>query len=114
MPTFKVQEEVYLDKFNKCYIKILTTNKKPENKPISQFVKEMPRVKLSPFDYDCNCYEKPHCLFAFINPKTGQFLTQDNMEILVDLLTESDYNINYQLTKLVKKNNENFIFYFSS
>ena len=34
MPTFKVQEEVYLDKLNKCYIKILTTNKKPENSPL--------------------------------------------------------------------------------
>ena len=35
--TFKMQEEVFLDKFNKCYVKILTLNKKPENSPKSSF-----------------------------------------------------------------------------
>ena len=50
-----MQEEVFLDKFNKCYVKILTLNKKPENSPLKDYVKELPRQRLSPFDYDCSC-----------------------------------------------------------
>tara|TARA_Y100000591_G_scaffold331543_2_gene365790 strand:- start:1092 stop:1433 length:342 start_codon:yes stop_codon:yes gene_type:complete len=111
--TYKLQEEVFLDKFNKCYIKILTLNKKPENSPLKDYVKELPRQKLSPFDYDCHCKRKPHCLFAIIHPNNGNFIQSDEIEIVVDLLIESNYNINYPLTKLVKKNNETLMFYFS-
>ena len=111
--TFKIQEEVFLDKFNKCYVKILTLNKKPENSPLKDYVKELPRQRLSPFDYDCHCQTKPHCLFAITNPNTGHFIQSDEIEVVVDLLVESNYNINYQLTKLVKKNNEKLMFYFS-
>ena len=113
MPTFKVQEEVYLDKLNKCYIKILTTNKKPENSPLKDYLIELPRQRLSSFDYDCNCTTKPHCLLAFINPVSKTFITQDEIEVLVDMMVNSDYKIDYQLTKLIKKNNEKLVFYFS-
>lgn len=110
---YKIQEEVFLDKLNKCYIKILTINKRPENTPIKNYLKEIPRQRLSPFDYNCHCDNKPHCLFAFINPETGHFIKSDEIEIVVDLLMNSNYEINYQLTKLIKKNNQNLVFYFS-
>ena len=76
-------------------------------------VKELPRQKLSPFDYDCNCYRKPHCLFAIIDPETHDFIRADEIETAVDLILNSNYTINYQLTKLVKKKNERLVFYFS-
>ena len=111
--TYKVQESVFLDNFNKCYLKILTINKKPDKSPLKENVKELPRQRLSPFDYDCNCQIKPHCFFAIINPDTKQFIQSDQIEVAVDLLVDSGYTINYQLTKLVKKNNERLLFYFS-
>ena len=68
----------FLDKFNKCYIKILTLNKKPDNSPLKENIRELP----SDFtlDYDCHCQPKPHCLFAFINPNTGNFIQSDEIE----------------------------------
>ena len=111
--TYKVQEEVFLDKLNKCYVKILKLNKKPENSPLKENIKELPRQRLSPFDYNCNCQTQPHCIFAFINPNTGDFIKSDEIEVAVDLLINSNYTINYQLTKLVKKKSEKLVFYFS-
>ena len=35
------------------------------------------------------------------------------IEVLVDVIINSDYKIDYQLTKLIKKNNEKLVFYFS-
>jgi len=109
MPVYKVQEEVFLNKIEKCYVKILTVNKKPDNSPINQYIQELPRQKLSPFDYDC----KSHCFFAIINPDTGEFIQSDEIEIAIDLLVTSNYTIDYKLTKMVKKNSEKLVFYFS-
>ena len=74
--TFKMQEEVFLDKFNKCYVKILTLNKKPENPPLKDYVKELPRQRLSPFDYDCHCQTKPHCLLLLLIQIPGILFNQ--------------------------------------
>jgi hypothetical protein len=111
MPVFKVQEEVFLNKINKCYVKILTVNKKPDNSPLKEYIKELPRQRLSQFDYDCKT--RAHCLFAFINPESGDFIQSDEIEVAMDLLINSNYTVDYKLTKMVKKNSEKLVFYFS-
>ena len=113
MPTFKVEEEIFLNKITKCYLKILTINKRPENSPLKDCIKELPRQRLSPFDYDCHCDTKPHCLFAIINPNTCDFIQSDEIDVFVDILVNSNYTIDYKLTKLIKDKNERLLFYFN-
>jgi hypothetical protein len=112
MPVYKVQEEVILDKINKCYLKILTINKKPDNSPLKEYIKELPRQRLSSFDYHSPCKKVPHCIFAFIHPESNEFIQSDEIEVAIDLLINSNYTIDYKLTKMVKENNQKLVFYF--
>ena len=84
-----------------------------DNSPLKDCIKELPRQRLSPFDYDCHCDTKPHCLFAIINPNTGDFIKSDEIDVFVDILINSNYSIDYKLTKLVKDKNERLLFYFN-
>ena len=78
-----------------------------EIKMDKEYIKELPRQRLSQFDYDCKT--RPHCLFAFINPESGDFIQSDEIEVAIDLLINSNYTVDYKLTKMVKKKGRKLI-----
>lgn len=114
MTVYKIKEEVYLDKYNKCYKNIVTINKNPNNKNLSNYLITISRQKLSPFQYNCPCDDKPHCLFAFKDPDNlNNLLKIDNIEKIFTILIDFGFTIEHNLTKLLKKKDEKLICFIS-
>ena len=110
---FKISKEVYLDTFTKCYKNIIILSKIPENdNEIKKHIRTIPRNKLSPFKtFDC-CNEKPHCVYAFIDLNNRDFISIENIDKVISILTLG-YIIDYDLTKIMLKNktDKNLLFY---
>lgn len=111
---FKISKQVYLDTFTKCYKNIVILSKLPENDTqIKKYVRTIPRNKLSPFKtFDC-CNEQPHCVHAFINPDSREFIPIEKIDRVIDILNTLGYMIDYDLTKIMLKNktDKNLLFY---
>ena len=105
---FKISKEVYLDTFTKCYKNIIILSKIPENdNEIKKHIRTIPRNKLSPFKtFDC-CNEKSHCVHAFIRSNSREFISIENIEDVIGILSTLGYMIDYDLTKIMLKNQNN-------
>lgn len=102
MPIFQLNEEIYLE--NKCYKKIITINKMPNEPKLMSIVKTIRREKLSPFDMKSNCECVSPCLFAILNPENKRdFLCIDDIADLFCFLINNGYKIEHKITKLMKK-----------
>ncbi len=115
MPTYKISTEIYLDKRNECYKKILTISPDPNDNSIKYIIKKISRTKLSEFEGFCPCDTKPACFNAILNPdNTSEFLNVENVEQLIDVLILNAYTVDYNLSKLLLKTstrNSNLICY---
>tara|TARA_A100001015_G_scaffold320186_1_gene445686 strand:- start:95 stop:451 length:357 start_codon:yes stop_codon:yes gene_type:complete len=107
MTIFKISKYIHLDKFNGCYEKILIINKDPKDSQLKPYLKTLRREKVSPFKFNNCCSNEPHCIKAFINPSTNKFLDIENIDVLFTLLTDNQYKIEYEMTKMINKNNSN-------
>lgn len=111
MPTYQLTSEVYLDKQNKCYKKIITINTSPDDPILNNIVKTVRREKLSEFQgygNPCNCYK--HCLYAILHPKNlRNFLCLDDIAELFTFLTTNGYTIDTSISKLLLKKNKDII-----
>jgi len=114
MTIYQIKEDIYLDKFNKCYKNIITINKNPNDAKLNNLLKIIPRQKLSEFDYHCPCENKPHCLITFKNPQnTNEFLQINDIDQIFTILVEAGFKIEYEMTKLLKKKNNKLICFVS-
>jgi|UniRef100_A0A6C0C5I9 hypothetical protein len=113
MTVFQILEKIYLDKNTGNYEKIFILNNKPNDVNLTQYIKQIPRNKLSPFDNFYN--NEQHCFYAFIDPRNNySFLNQNDIDLLINILTDSGYKIEYNMMKLLKNNKKNDIFCFIS
>ena len=109
---FKISKQVYLDTFTKCYKNIIILSKLPDNE-IKKHVRTIPRNKLSPFKtFDC-CNEQSHCVHAFIHSDSKEFISIENIDEIIRILTTLGYMIDYDLTKRMLKNktDKSLLFY---
>ena len=114
MTVYKIKQQVYLDKYNKCYKNIVIINKNPNDKTLSNYLKIISRQKLSEFDYFCPCDSSPHCLIAFKDPDNlNELLKIDDMEKIFTILIDSGFTIEHNLTKLLKKKDDKLICFVS-
>ena len=115
MPTYQLTSAVYLDKFNKCYKKIITINKMPNDPSFNTIVKVVRREKLSIFQgYDNNCNCQSPCLFVILNPNNlSEFLCLDDIAELFTFLIDNGYNIQTSITKLLLPKNKDIICFIS-
>ena len=115
MPTFQLNEEVYLDKCEKCYKKIITINKIPNEPKLNSIIKIIRREKLSPFDVKSNCECISPCLFAILNPENKRdLLCLDNIGDLFCFLINNGYKIEDKITKFMSKKQRNLICFIST
>ena len=82
MKIYKLEKITYLDKFNKCYINVITISKNPNDSNLNKILRTVSRQKLSIFDYNSPCNEISHCLNIFVHPETKQYLKPDQLDIL--------------------------------
>ena len=109
MTVYQIIETTHLDRFNKCYINVISINNNPCDKKLNKIIKTVPRVKLSPFQDYSPCCELPPCLHIFKNPETDKFLTMDNIDFIFTELLNAGYKIETELTKLLKKKNKKLV-----
>ena len=113
MVMYSISNEIYLDKFNKCYKKILSINNKPNDISLNNIIKTIKREKLSIYDYTDCCNDRPNCIHVFINGN-GIFYTLNDIDELINILINSGYKIEYELSKLMtEKVDKTLLFYIS-
>lgn len=98
---YQITSEIYLDKFNKCYKKIIIISPKPDT--LKSIIKTIPREKLSPYDESHHCCQTNRCLNAFLNPnKKCELLCVDQISILFQYLLAKGFIINTDITKIMQ------------
>ena len=114
MTFYKISTTLYLDKFTECYRTIVIINKSPDG-PLKKHVKSIPRNKLSPFEGDNYCSNKPSCYHVLYNFNGNkELLCVEEIVDLFNFLSLNGYTIDNSLSKIFNKNdklnnNDNFI-----
>ena len=104
---FQLKTEIYLDKHEKCYKKIITIDPVPDDPKIKKILRQIRKEKLSPFDEpsDC-CSTTSGCMSAFIEPTCNcNLLCIDKIGTLFSYLVTNGYKINTSVTKIMLKGN---------
>ena len=102
MPIYQLKKQVYLDKFNKCYMNIISISTNPNDPSLNHIVKTISRQKLSIFDYHSSCCEMPSCLTIFKHPTTDEFIKENEIDVLFTELINAGYTIEYEMSKIIK------------
>ena len=89
MTVYKLEKLTHLDKFNKCYINVISISKNPNDPELNGALKIIPRQNYL-FFYNCPCNETPHCLNIFIHPETKQYIKSDQLDVLFSLLIDAE------------------------
>jgi hypothetical protein len=113
MTVFQILEKMHLNQHTKIYEKIYILLNKPDDIKLLNNLKLIARNKLSPFeDYFNTEY---HCYYAFINPKNKtELLSTQNVDLLLNILIDSDYKIEYDMINLLNDKDRKNIFCFIS
>ena len=113
MTVFQILEKIHLNQFTKEYEKIFIMKNKPDDEELIKYVKLIAKNKLSPFDEYYNT--ENHCYYAFINPSNGYtFITKKDVDILLNIIINTGYKIEYNMVKLINKKDRGNIFCFIS
>ncbi len=102
---YKLEKTIYYDSIQKTYLDLITINKNPTNNPL---IKQLHFNKISPYEINNN-----RCLYAFINPDNNKLLTIDDIDVVLNILIDDGFTVDYHLTTtLIKsKNNKNLIYF---
>ena len=104
---YTITLEPYLDTLTGQYNKLFVISKMP-HPPLNAKCMRITRTKISPFHEN-----ESGCMIVF-RGENNQPLTFDKMDHLINILTEAEYKIDYQLTKLMLKSPQtpkNLLFY---
>lgn len=99
MKLYTLKSQIYLDKINQEYKKIIVINKLPLG-ILKNNVIRLRNEKLSIFDIN----NEP-CLYALKDPNTNELLELDNITEIFTYLIENGYEIDTSISKLLLKNN---------
>ena len=106
---YSIKTDIYLDKYNDCYRKILVINKDPGDNTLKPYLKTIKKEKLSPFTYD-NCYDNyqnNNCSVAIMNPyNKTEFLSLENIGDFFTVLIENGYKIDTKITSMLQKSTQ--------
>ena len=102
MTIYQLNHLTYLDKYNKCYMNVVSISQNPNDPSLNNIITTISKQKLSIFDYQSSCCETPSCLTIFKNPNTQKLLKSNEIDILFSELVNAGYTIEYEMTKLVK------------
>lgn len=101
---YKIYSTLYLDSINETYKRVIAIDRKPDNGPLVDYIKQINKTRLSPFDITNNCVNN-QCINVICDFKNKtQYLCIDQIVELFDFLTTNGYTINDTLTKLISKN----------
>jgi len=102
--TYSISTQVFNNTHTNCYKRIFVIDRLP-NGPLKKLVKRMLAPKLSSFQSFNSCEERNSCILALHHPNDCyRLLTVEEQPILLTFLTNNNYIINTDITKLMMKN----------
>ena len=100
---YQLKAEVYLDKYNECYKKVIVLSPPPKDNALKQITKLVNREKLSPFQERSPCCPEDQCYYIVLNPKnTCEFLCVNQINLLFNYLLSNHYSIDTSVTKIMQ------------
>ena len=104
---YQLTSEVYLDKRNECYKKIIVITPDPQKDPsavaLQCITSRVHREKLSPFKDRTTCCSIEQCMIVLCKPNTNELLCLKDIPILFNYLIKNGYQINTDITKVMHK-----------
>ena len=106
---YSITSSIYLDKFKKCYNKVLTIKKMPTGE-LSNHIKCVQTNKLSPFKHENQCGRyRPTQYIIMDSVREGgdstKFLEIQDVTELFMFLSENDYTVDTSVTT-IKQNSD--------
>ena len=101
--TFTISAQPYLDRFQQCYINILTINHIPSG-PLREKVIQIQTPPLSEFKTPGPCCPIPLCALALKSFQRGGIMREEDISDLFSYLLSNGYMINEGITKILTKN----------
>ena len=113
---YQLTNEIYLDRFNKCYKKIIGITPTPHEPELKKLLKTINREKLTPFKERSPCCPIEQCYTAVLNPNNlCEMLCLNELPVLFNYLKQNNYTIDYEMTKMMQSSDvkvRNLICYF--
>ena len=95
----------YLDQRYKCYKKIITINKQPDDE-LKNLISRINPPKLSPFVGNSCCEPPPQCLYAFNSLRNNcELMCIEELDELFMHIAELGYTVDNNFNKILLKNN---------
>jgi hypothetical protein len=114
---YQVSLRPYYDSIHQCYKQVVEIFPKPTG-ALAQIIKQVKPLPLSPFRKfgDCDYASQERCVYVILNPNNYcDFLTIEELPILLCFLSDNEYRIDNQITKIMMKSNttikETLLFY---
>ena len=105
---YQVSSDVYLDKYNDCYKKVIVIRPSPQDDILKKITKLVNTEKLSPFQDKSPCCPEDRCKYIVCNPLqinncNCDFLCVNDIHLLFNYLLSNGYKINTDVTKIMQK-----------
>lgn len=105
---YQLTSEVYLDKYNECYKKVIVIRPAPKDDILKKISKLVNFEKLSPFQDKSVCCSEDSCKYIICNPIhqiscNCEFLCVKDIHLLFNYLLSNGYTVNTDITKIMQK-----------
>ena len=106
---YLISKQIYLDNHNKCYKTIIIINSKPQGK-LQDYITNIRLGKLAESENLYGCCNKNICIYALKSMSNCcQLMCMEEYPNLITFLSNNGYKINYQMTKLLSKQEKNLL-----
>mgnify|MGYP003327167314 CR=1 FL=1 len=104
---YQLTSEVYLDKYNECYKKVIVLQPSPNDDVLKKITKLVNMEKLSPYKDRSPCCSNNSCKYIICNPNNNSkcscdFLCVKDIHLLFNYLISNGYSVNTDLTKIMQ------------
>jgi hypothetical protein len=114
---YQLKAEVYLDRHDECYKKVIVISPAPKDPQLRKISKLINRERLSIFQERSPCCPQDQCYYVILNPKNlCDFLCVDQINLLFSYLITNGYKIDSSITKIMQNSSvviPNLICFFS-
>ena len=102
MSFYQLKSDIWLDKTNECYKKIIVITPKPTDISLLDITKTINKVKLSPFKENSPCCSQVNCIYTIMNPNNkSEMLHVQDVAFLFSYLITNGFTINTDITRIM-------------
>ena len=103
MSFYQLKSDVWLDRYNECYKKIIVISPKPTDAALISISKLFNKTRLSPFQQPGFCCPQENCIHIIMNPQNkSEMLCVQDISSLFSYLILNGFTINTDITKIMQ------------